>query len=124
MFLGIWFIILAALTTLSIAYGLCYHGYHMVRMWEKPVAVGYMLILALVNQNVCHKGKCMTSYQSSRDIIVIVMNDTHDFEGKRCATLETADEANIKTCATAVILFSGCVLSIGILTDILNNFFH
>ena len=54
MFLGIWFIILAALTTLSIAYGLCYHGYHMVRMWEKPVAVGYMLILALVNQNVCH----------------------------------------------------------------------
>ena len=47
----------------------------------------------------------MTSYQSSRDIIVIVMNDTHDFEGKRCATLKTADEANIKTCATAVILF-------------------
>ena len=56
MFVAIWFwfIILAAITTLSIAYGLCFYGYHMIRMRKKPVQVGYRFVLDLVKQNVDH----------------------------------------------------------------------
>ena len=56
MFVAIWFwfIILAAITTLSIAYGLCFYGYHMIRMRKKPVPVGYRFVLDLVKQNVDH----------------------------------------------------------------------
>ena len=54
MFLAIWFwfIILAAITALSIAYGLCYYAFHMIKMWKKPASTGDLFILSLIEQNV------------------------------------------------------------------------
>ena len=56
MFLGIWFwfIILACITALSIAYGVCYYAYHMYYMRKNNAKTGDIFVLSLIKQNVCH----------------------------------------------------------------------
>ena len=56
MFLAIWFwfIILACITAVSIAYAVCYYAYHMYYMRKNNAKTGDMFVLSLVKQNVCH----------------------------------------------------------------------